>query len=151
MYIWLSQYRTESISRYNFFKPGFRRSFKSTKMSSCCQQSFLLYRIYVWPLGLGHTFSKCIFPKRVHQNWHPRLIKLKHLGSSKGFNSTCGFLCFQGYYECIQTLLKKVTHKKISSVVLSLASGFFQLIFKLLLNYMQRLCLFLFYLHVFWS
>lgn len=109
---------------------------------------FLKYRMCVKSLGLGNTLPKCVFPKRVHQHWHPRLIKRKHLGSSKGFSSTCVFLCFQGYDEHIQILNKVTVTRKFSSAVLSLASGFFQLIFELLLNYMQRWSLFLFYIYM---
>lgn len=102
------------------------------KLELVCQQSFLVHRICMQSLGLGHIFPKCIFPQSVHQNWHPRLIKLKHLGFLKGFNSTCGFLWFKGYYGHIQILLNEVTPiKKISSVVLPLVP-FFQFIFKLL-------------------
>lgn len=149
MHLWLSQYSTETISSYNLLKSGFRRSCKSTEISLCSQQSFLVYRMCLQSLVLGHTFPKCVFTKRVHQNWHSRLIKLKYLESSRGFNSTCGFLCFQGYCEHVQILFNKVTlTKKISSVVLSLTSGFVPVILKLLLNYMQRWCLFLFNFYV---
>lgn len=112
MHLWLSQYSTETISSYNLLKSGFRRSCKSTEISLCSQQSFLVYRMCLQSLVLGHTFPKCVFTKRVHQNWHSRLIKLKYLESSRGFNSTCGFLCFQGYCQHVQILFSKVTLTK---------------------------------------
>lgn len=109
---------------------GYRRSCKSAEISLCCQQPFLIHRMCVQSLVLGHTVLQCIFPKRVHQYWQPRLNKLKHLVFSKGFNDIHVFLCFQRYYEYLQIFLNKVTLiTRFSSVVLSLTSHFFKLIF----------------------
>lgn len=130
IHVWLSQYSMECISRCNLFKWGYRRSCKSAEISLCCQQSFLIYRMCVQSLVLGHTVLKCIFPKRDCQYWHPRLNKLKHLVFSKWFNDTHVFLCFQGYYEYLQILLNKVTLiTRFSSIVLSLTSHFLSLCF----------------------